>query len=75
MQKRRWVGIMIVACLMLGMAYQPAQAADANDPMEVKLAYLDAGGYVARDDRTVARFRSLLDQLAAMYVEDREQIG
>jgi hypothetical protein len=47
----------------------------STESLEYKLAVVDAGGYVRPDDLTVARFRSLLDQLSAKYVENRTQIA
>lgn len=40
-----------------------------------QLATIEAGGHVAKDDITVARFRSLLDRLSSMYAEDRQEIA
>ena len=44
-------------------------------PLEYKLAMLNAGGFIQDDHITVARFRSLLSQLATTYVESRESIA
>ena len=49
--------------------------AAADDPLEYKLAVIEAGGYVPKDHITVARFRSLLKQLQAGYKEDAERIA
>lgn len=50
-------------------------AAHASEPLEYQLATLNAGGYVPKDHITVARFRSLLTQLSATYVENKQQIA
>jgi len=47
----------------------------AEDPIEYKLAIIDAGGYVPKDHITVTRFRSLLEQLSKTYVENNQQIS
>lgn len=47
----------------------------AKEPLEYQLASLNAKGMVASDHITVARFRSLLNQLDAAYVEDKQQIA
>lgn len=47
----------------------------ADEPIEYKLAVINAGGYVPKDHITVARFRSLLRQLSKTYVENRQQIA
>ena len=55
---------------------RPGHSAAGTDySLEYKLAVIDAGGWVADDDLRIARFRSLLSQLAEKYVEDREQIA
>jgi len=43
--------------------------------LEYKLAVINAGGYVSENHVTVARFRSLLNQLSNTYVENRQQIA
>ena len=49
--------------------------AHAGDSLEYQLATINAAGYVSRDDITVARFRSLLDQLSTTYIENKQQIA
>ena len=49
--------------------------AAADDPVEYKLAVIEAGGYVPKEHITVARFRSLLKQLQAGYKENSERIA
>src|SRR5438270_4002800 len=49
--------------------------AAADDPVEYKLAIIEAGGYVPKEHITVARFRSLLKQLQIGYKEDSERIA
>ena len=47
----------------------------ADDPIEYKLAVIDAGGYVPKDHISVARFRSLLNQLSKTYIENSQEIA
>ena len=47
----------------------------ASDSLEYKLATINAGAYVSKDDITVARFRSLLNQLSATFIENKQQIA
>ena len=49
--------------------------AHASESLEYKLATINAGGYVSKNDIAVARFRSLLNQLSATFVEDKQQIA
>jgi len=49
--------------------------AAVDDPLEYQLAVRDAGGAVPRDHITVARFRSLLRQLPATYIESAEELA
>ena len=51
------------------------QVSRSEESLEYKLASIDAGRRVAPNDLTVARFRSLLDQLSSKYSEDRQQIA
>lgn len=46
-----------------------------DDPIEYKLAVIDAGGYVSKDDISVARFRSLLEQLDSKFNENQTEIA
>jgi len=52
-------------------------SAKASKPesIEYELATIDAGGYVSHDDITVARFKSLLDQLSQTYSVTPQQIA
>lgn len=50
-------------------------AAQAAESLEYKLATINARGYVSKNHITVARFRSLLDQLSSTYVENKQQIA
>lgn len=73
---KTWV---IVAALVLGLA-TASSSAGALDAAGVSLAYklatIDSpAGSVSEDDITVARFRSLLRQLADTFVEDEQQIA
>jgi hypothetical protein len=47
----------------------------AEETVEHQLAVIDAKGFVAEDDITVARFRSLLEQLSSTYDEDKQKIA
>lgn len=47
----------------------------ANDTLEYQLATINSGSYVPKDHVTVARFRSLLEQLSETFVENRQQIA
>ena len=49
--------------------------AQASESLEYKLATINAGGYVSKDHITVARFRSLLNQLSATFLENKKQIA
>ena len=49
--------------------------AHASGSLEYQLATINAGGYVSRNHITVARFRSLLDQLSSTYIENKQQIA
>lgn len=62
------------ALLIVGF-FAALNTAHANESLEHQLATIDAGGHVAKDDITVARFRSLLEQLSSMYVEDKQEIA
>jgi hypothetical protein len=53
----------------------PIGEASADEPIEYKLAVIDAGSYVSKDHITVARFRSLLHQLTSKFIEDRAKIA
>lgn len=47
----------------------------AEQSLEYQLAAINEGGYVREGDVTVARFRSLLEQLSEKYAEPRQQIA
>lgn len=47
----------------------------ANESIEYQLATINAGGYVSKDHITIARFRSVLDQLSSTYIENKQQIA
>lgn len=47
----------------------------ANESLEYKLACINSGDYVSRDHISVNRIRSLLNQLSATYVENKQEIG
>lgn len=50
-------------------------SAGQPDSLEYKLACINAGRLVSKDDLTVARFRALLDSLAKRFRESPRQIG
>ncbi len=70
--------VVLTVAILIGLA-APAWAgfgeAAADEPIEYKLAVVDAGGYVSKDHITVARFRSLLQQLTSKFIEDRAKIA
>lgn len=47
----------------------------AKESLEYQLATINAGRYISSDHITVARFRSLLNQLSFTYVENKQQIA
>ena len=61
--------------LLISLLLSGLTPAHASDSLEYKLATINAGGYVSKDHITVARFRSLLNQLSATFVEDNQQIA
>ena len=61
--------------LMAFLLLSALTTAQASESIEYKLATINAGGYVSKDHITVARFRSLLDQLSATFVENKNQIA
>jgi hypothetical protein len=46
-----------------------------NEPLEYQLALLDSDESGSRDELVAARFKSLLNQLTELYIEDREDIA
>lgn len=62
--------ILIVVVLFCGV-----NTSYASDPPEYQLAIINAGGYVPNDHITVARFRSLLNQLSSTYGENQQRIA
>jgi len=50
-------------------------SAKAEESIEYKLAVIDAGTYVPKDDLSVARFKSLLRQLSDKFVESEQPIA
>lgn len=50
-------------------------AETVRETEEYMLAVNNAGHYVSKEDITVARFRSLLEQLSNTYVENKKQIA
>ena len=63
------------SCLVMLSLLSVLPSLHANESLEYKLATINAGGYVSKEHITVARFRSLLDQLSATFVEDKQQIA
>lgn len=60
---------------VVAMALAWPTSVNADGSLEYKLAVVDAGGFVSKDDITIARFRSLLRQLSEKYVESPQQIA
>lgn len=53
----------------------PRHQAPSDDELPYQLASLNAEGFIPRDHLTVARFRSLLDQLATTYADSKQEIA
>jgi hypothetical protein len=64
--------LLTIMVVLAGLAPLPAQAQDEE---AYRLAFLDAGHDLPKDDSTVARIRSLLTQLSADCVESVEFVG
>ncbi|MCK4306063.1 MAG: hypothetical protein KAY24_17620 [Candidatus Eisenbacteria sp.] len=79
----RWHYLVIALSIgLLASGSDGCSAEQAREPeaekevtTEYMLATLNAGRWIAAADITIARFRSLLDQLSAKFVEDRQQIA
>lgn len=50
------------------------QQAPKSETIEYKLATIDKG-YVSRDDITITRFKSLLQQLDAIYADNKQELA
>jgi len=59
-------------CLVMFMLLCISLNVQASEPLEYQLATINAAGYVSKDHITVARFRSLLNQLSVTFVEDKQ---
>ena len=68
MTKRLVFAAIAVSVLMIGFGY-------AKDSLEYQLAVINAEGYVAQDDVTVARFRYLLKTISSKTVNSSQQIA
>ena len=68
MTKRLVFTAIVLSILMIGFG-------QAKDSLEYQLAVINAGGYVAQDDVTVARFRYLLKTISSKTVNSRQQIS
>lgn len=74
--------IIVIAIVWLGGVFSPSRkqvtstkpAAQKQESIEYMLATIEKG-YVSRDDPIIARFRSLLKQLDAKFVENKTQIA
>jgi hypothetical protein len=66
------VGFAILVALMIGF---PCFVRANDDPPERQLANIDAKQRVADDDITIARFRSLLDQLSEAFSMRKQDIA
>ncbi|WP_293006031.1 hypothetical protein [Nitrosomonas sp.] len=64
-----------MSALLIATVLCALNTAHADETLEYKLATINARSYVSKDHITVARFRSLLNQLASVYVEDKQQIA
>jgi hypothetical protein len=69
--KKRSTLTAVLAFVLMGLLV----TVQAKEPLEYQLASLNAKSMVASDHITVARFRSLLIQLDAFYVENQQDIG
>lgn len=65
----------ILSALFIVVLLAALNTAHASESHEYQLATINASGYVSKDHITVARFRSLLDQLSSTYVENKQQIA
>ncbi len=65
----------ILVTLILGMSLLFSFELHAADPLEYKLACINANEMVSKDHITVTRFRSLLNQLSKSFSEDKESIA
>jgi len=71
--------VLSIICLFVfacgGPVEEPTKpVAQKQESMEYMLATIEKG-YVSRDDPIIARFRSLLEQLDAKFIENKTQIG
>lgn len=67
-----WTILLVVAGIW---SQKPVNNALNSETIEYRLAVINKGGYVRKDDVTVKRFRTLLDQLSENCVEDQQQIA
>jgi len=74
-EKRITVKIIVLITLAFCLLMKSSLLYAAEEPLEYNLAEIDAGGYIAKDHITVARFRSLLRQLPKHYTESPERIA
>ncbi len=65
----------ITTLLLILLLLSTLTTAFASESLEYQLATINASGYVSKDHITVARFRSLLNQLSVTFVEDKQQIA
>jgi len=56
-------------------AFERPDTQSESESMEYMLACIDAGCYLPRDDDSIEKFRTLLQQLDVKFIEDETQIG
>lgn len=65
----------LLPCLLMLSLLSVLIITHASELLEYKLATINAGGYVSKDDINVGRFRGLLNRLSATFVENEQQIA
>jgi len=56
-------------------AFEQPDLKSESESMEYMLACIDAGYYLPKDDDSIEKFKILLQQLDAKFIEDEKQIG
>lgn len=67
--------VVVILCVSALISTRCSTEKPSKESIEYKLACINAGKRVPRDHLTVARFKSLLQQLFHSYVEDKQQIA
>lgn len=77
-----FIYLFLCGCVDDGIEYDQAKekiklAMEQPNPesMDYMLATINAGGYISRDNPSIAIFKTLLQQLDTKFVEDEKQIG